>query len=248
MLYRGIPNHYLNQVAESLGVENPEVIVQKISPALMQITYPQIDEQFVAREFAEICRAQANYNHSGESVVASRQLQSVFVTDGNRTANLITEALGNAGIGRLPATETEAADFAIVIAQHTLAPSAYSHWLNNSVPHIAVIFDFEGVLVTPVIQAGKTPCLTCFHEQEVAKDSAWPEIASQLLFSEQKFDDSTSRLFGAAIACQRALDSIDASGGFKIEERNRIGYRLNLKAGTVSEFRWDFSSNCLCQQ
>jgi hypothetical protein len=116
------------------------------------------------------------------------------------------------------------------------------------IPHVAVIFDHDGVTISPVIETGKTPCLTCFHEQQILKDSAWPEIASQLLFSEQKFDDSTSRLFAAAIATQRTLDRIDELSNFRVQDRNRIGYRLSISAGTVSEFRWEFSSSCLCQK
>lgn len=247
MLYKGMPNSYLHQAAQSLGVENAEEILQQITPTLMEVTFPQIDEDFVARNFAEICRAQSTYNHSGESVIAQRKLRSVFVTETTNCGALVADALNNSGVGQIATDLSRNCDFAILIGNHVLAPSSYAHWLNSVIPHVAIVFDNDGVTVSPVIETGKTPCLTCFHEQQIAKDSAWPEIASQLLFSEQKFDDSTSRLFGAAIATQRALESIDQLANFVIQDRNRIGYRLSIRTGSVSEFRWDFAERCLCK-
>lgn len=248
MLYKGMPNSYLEEAAEKLGVPNPNEILEAITPVLLEVSFPQVDEDFVARNFAEICRAQSTYNHSGESIIAQRQLHSVFLTSDPGCGKLLNDALTNSGIGKINSSEQETHDFAILIGQQVLPPSSYSHWLNSMIPHIAVVFDHDGVTVSPVIETGKTPCLTCFHEQQIKHDESWPEIASQLLFSEQKFDDATSRLFGAAIASQRALDSIDELGSFVIHERNRVGYRLSIRSGSVSEFRWEFSGRCLCKQ
>ncbi|MFM6978169.1 MAG: hypothetical protein ACKOWR_05610 [Micrococcales bacterium] len=248
MLYKGMPNFHLEEAAEKLGVTNSEEILEAISTTLLEVTFPQVDEDFVSRNFAEICRAQSTYNHSGESVIAQRRMHSVFIQTDTDCGQLLHDALTNSGIGRINKDEQDRHDFAILIGQQVLPPSSYAHWLNTMTPHVAIIFDHDGVTVSPVIDTGKTPCLTCFHEQQIEIDAAWPEIASQLLFSEQKFDDSTSRLFAAAIASQRALDSIDQLGNFVIQERNRVGYRLSIRSGTVSEFRWEFSGRCLCKQ
>ena len=248
MLYKGIPNSYLQEAADKLGVTNPDEILEAVTPTLLEVSFPQVDEEFVARNFAEICRAQSTYNHSGESIIAQRKLHSVFVSNDAGCGKLLLDSLSNSGIGRISSSDQDQHDFAILIGHQVLPPSSYAHWLNSMVPHVAVIFDHDGVSVSPVIETGKTPCLTCFHEQQVRLDQAWPEIASQLLFSEQKFDDSTSRLFGAAIASQRALDCIDELASFVIRDRNRVGYRLSIRTGTVTEFRWEFSARCLCKQ
>ena len=248
MLYRGMPDNYITEAAKNLGVDNQEEILNTLSPVLLNVTFPQVDEDFVSRNFAEICRAQSTYNHSGEAVIAQRKLQTVHLSESGKTTKLLTEALENSGIGRITSKHLPRPDFAILIANHVLAPSAYSHWLNEGVPHVAVIFNEQGVAVSPVIETGKTPCLTCFHEQQIDRDSSWPELASQLLFSDQRFDDSTSSLFASAIACQRALESIDQLGNFVVQSRNRIGYRLDVASGSVSEFRWGFADRCLCQQ
>ena len=247
MLYRGMPDNFLPEAARNLGVENHEEILQAVSPVLLNVTFPQVDEDFVNRNFAEICRAQSTYNHSGEAVIAKRKLHAVYLSECGATTKLLTDSLSNSGIGKITQSQSARADFAVLIANHVLAPSAYSHWLNECVPHIAILFDEKGVTVSPVIETGKTPCLTCFHEQQKDRDSSWPELASQLLFSEQRFDDATSSLFGSAIACQRALESIDLLGNFAIQSRNRIGYRLDIASGSVSEYRWDFSERCLCK-
>ena len=248
MLYKGMPNSYLQEASDKLGVPNPNEILEAISPALIEVTYPQVDEEFVKRNFAEICRAQSTYNHTGESVIAQRKLHSIFISAPDGCGRLLSESLCNSGIGRVNSDERTPHDFAILIGNQVLPPSSYSHWLNSMTPHLAIIFDHDGVTVSPIIETGKTPCLTCFHEQQINRDDAWPELASQLLFSEQKFDDSTSRLFGAAIASQRSLDCIDELGSFVIKERNRVGYRLSIRNGTVSEFRWEFANRCLCKQ
>lgn len=248
MLYRGMPNFYLEEAADKLGVENPNEMLATLGPVLLEVSFPQVDEEFVARNFAEICRAQSSYNHSGESIIAQRKLHSVYVSKDLGCGNLLHEALSNSGIGRINSDESDEHDFAILIGNQVLPPQKYSHWLNSMIPHVAIIFDHDGVTVSPVIETGKTPCLTCFHEQEVERDDSWPEIASQLLFSNQRFDDSTSRLFGAAIASQRALACVDELASFAIQDRNRVGYRLSIRTGTVSEYRWDFSSRCLCKQ
>ena len=138
-------------------------------------------------------------------------------------------------------------DFAILISQNAVSPAEYRSWLGRSISHISIVFDSDGVTVSPVIESSKTPCLSCFHEGETARDQHWPAIASQLLFSNQKCDDSASQLFAAGISTQRALQYIDGQRGFKIEDSNRTGYRLSMTSGKVTEFFWQFDESCSCQ-
>ena len=247
MLTKGIPNSYFRQVAADLGVDTVDEFLTSIQPALIQSTEFAIDQDFVANQFAEICRAQASYNHTGAAIMANRKASRVFA-GGDASSELAVTSLANSGVGLVTANPDKVVDFAILFSQHTIAPGQYSTWLSNMTPHIAVIFDQVGVLVTPVIEAGKTPCLTCYHEQLTAQDSAWPSLASQLLFSEQKFDDSVSKHFGVGIAVNRALNAIDSLAKFGISETNRLGYRLDVASGTVSTLAWGFAERCLCQQ
>lgn len=172
MLYKGIPNSYLQEAARSLAIGEPQEIVDLVAPALMKITFPQVDEEFVQRNFSEICRAQATYNHSGESVIAQRKLRMVFVTENNPCAQLLQDALSNSGIGKIDSEIRDNCDFAILIGNLVLPPSSYSHWLNSMVPHVAIVFDEDGVTVSPVIETGKLLASPVFMNSKL------PEIPS----------------------------------------------------------------------
>ena len=117
----------------------------------------------------------------------------------------------------------------------------------DGVAHLSVVFDAEGVTISPVIEVAKSPCLSCFHENQTAADTAWPAIASQLLFSKQDFDDSVAALFAAAIACQRVLQFVDRAAGFDSSSIDSTGYRLSIGSGQVSEIQWQFSAACACR-
>ena len=245
LLLRGMPNGLVREMADTLGVQEHEKLISALEPALMDYRFAHVDADFVAKQFAEICRVQSTHNFNGEAVIAGRKLRRVFVSEPH---DLLQNALSNSGVGEVRSDNFLQFDFAILIAHHAVSPQSYSPWLSAAVPHVAIIYNADGVVVTPVIERGKTPCLNCFHQEQSKLDSAWPELASQMLFSKQRFDDSTSQLFGSAIACQRALETLDALSDFEVRDRNRMGYRLSFSSGTVSEFAWGYASECLCQQ
>ena len=115
MLYKGMPNSYLKEAAGKLGVTNPDEILEAVRPTLLEVSFPQVDEEFVARNFAEICRAQSTYNHSGESIIAQRKLHSVFVSTDAGCGKLLLDSLSNSGIGRISTSDQDHHDFAILI-------------------------------------------------------------------------------------------------------------------------------------
>jgi hypothetical protein len=164
---------------------------------------------------------------------------------------LIFESLEQSAIGNVidnfDETTIAAIDFAILLANNAVAPSDYSRFMACGIAHISVVFDADCVTVSPVIESGKTPCLSCFHENQNATDSAWPAIASQLLFSSQKFDDSVASLFAAAIVSQRALQFCDQLADFEPAEVNRTGYKMSIASGEISEVNWSFSEACACR-
>lgn len=248
MLYKGIPNTYFKALAKEYAAEDAEALLDLVKPALLQSTNYPTDEDFVAKQFAEICRAQSSYNHSANAVIANRKSARVYLSNGDGVGQLISNALRNSGVVSIGDQAEKNFDVAILIGQHAFAPSAYACWLSRMVPHVAVLFDEEGVLVTPIIEPGKTACLSCYHEKLTTADPAWPALASQLLFSKQKLDDSTSKLFGAAIAVSRVLSHIDGLGAFGSTEPDRSAYRMNIAQGSVRKLGWSFAPNCLCKQ
>ena len=252
LLSRGIADDYFDEVAAAVGVEDAPQFLKSIDKTLLRdAAKPSgLSAQFIETRFAEICRAQAIHSREGAAVLAERQLRQVFVQPKTSANPSILKSLEQSGIGRLfsdsPA-ETDQLDFAVLLANNAISPIDYRRWMLQSVAHISVVFDSEGVTVSPVIERAKTPCLSCFHENRTAEDSAWPAIASQLLFSRQEFDDSVASLFAAAIVCQRVLQFCDHLSDFEPAEANRTGYRLSIESGQISEVHWGFSKICECR-
>lgn len=252
LLYRGIPDDYFDEAAAAVGAENAGEILEAVKPNLLGMAgfQTRLSAEFIEKSFAEICRAQASFAVEGSAVLEMRQLSRVFVQGESTTSALISESLKNAAVAKvlvdsISAEEIEQIDFAILISNNAVSPADYSRFMNRAIAHISIVFDSVGVSVSPVIENSKTPCLTCFHENQTDVDSLWPTIATQMLFSKLEFDDSTARLFAASLACQRALQHIDAA--LAREPISEVGYRLNIATGAITEFEWPFNSNCLCR-
>lgn len=250
LLLRGIPANSLSMAANELQVPDAEALLSQLGPTLLSDEPPMpIDRDYIEQHFAEICRVQATYAVEGSRVIAARNRAAVFVSDCATTPRL-AEALTASGVGQVFSERTApknlaALDIAITIDQSAIRPVNHRRWLALAVPHIAIQFDSGGVFISPLLEVGKTPCLTCL---QINTDEAQLAIDSQLLFSSQRFDDSVSEHFAIAIATQTALRRIDEISGFEISDFHRVGYRLNTANGSIHEFRWQFAEACLCHR
>jgi len=148
---------------------------------------------------------------------------------------------------KLSARNLEAIDCAAIVAQQALEPRRYVQWLNRDVPHLALTFEVDCASVSPLIVPGRGPCLFCLEQSRVNRDENWPVIASQLVTTKQRLDDSASRLFCAGVAIQKILSQLDSVGGFSQTEKELVGYRLNLLSGEISELRWGEHKACTCR-
>lgn len=253
LLSRGIADDYFEDVASAVAAENAPELLGKIDSVLLRDAahLTELSAEFIETRFAEICRAQAIHSRDGALILSRRKSQTVFVQSSTAASRLIFESLEQSAIGNVidnfDETTIAAIDFAILLANNAVAPSDYSRFMACGIAHISVVFDADCVTVSPVIESGKTPCLSCFHENQNATDSAWPAIASQLLFSSQKFDDSVASLFAAAIVSQRALQFCDQLADFEPAEVNRTGYKMSIASGEISEVNWSFSEACACR-
>lgn len=260
LLARGIADEYFDDVAEAVAAENPRELLAQLDSVLLRDSAmpPQLSAEFLEARFAEICRAQAIHSREGAAILAARQTRKVFVQSKTAAQELIVHSLRQSGIGEVvtehrsfeefaEVTTCESFDFAVLLSNNAVAPRDYTKWMVDGVAHLSVVFDAEGVTISPVIEVAKSPCLSCFHENQTAADAAWPAIASQLLFSKQDFDDSVAALFAAAIACQRVLQFVDRAAGFDSSSIDNTGYRLSIGSGQISEIQWQFSAACACR-
>ncbi len=260
LLSRGIADDYFNDVAAAVGAENHRELLAKIDSTLLrEASLPtELSAEFLESRFAEICRAQAIHSRAGESILSARQARRVFVQANTTSQELIVHSLRQSGVGEVTSEldhpenaeeniAPERFDFAVLLSNNAVAPRDFAKWMVDGVPHISAVFDSEGVTISPVIEVSKSPCLSCFHENQTAADSAWPAIASQLLFSKQKFDDAVASHFAAAIVCQRVLQFVDQAAGFEPAPTEHVGYRLSVGSGQISEIRWQSNAACACR-
>jgi hypothetical protein len=260
LLARGIADEYFDDVAEAVAAENPRELLAQLDSVLLRDSAmpPKLSAEFLEARFAEICRAQAIHSREGAAILTARQTRKVFVQTKTAAQELIVHSLRQSGLGEVvtehrsfeefaEVTTCESFDFAVLLSNNAVAPRDYAKWMVDGVAHLSVVFDSEGVTISPVIEVAKSPCLSCFHENQTAADTAWPAIASQLLFSKQDFDDSVAALFAAAIACQRVLQFVDRAAGFDSSSIDSTGYRLSIGSGQISEIQWQFSAACACR-
>ena len=148
---------------------------------------------------------------------------------------------------KLTARNLEAIDCAAIIAHEAIEPRRYVQWLNRDVPHLALSFEVDHASVSPLIVPGRGPCLFCLEQARVKQDPSWPVLASQLVTTKDRLDDSSSRLFCAGVAIQKILAQLDSVGDFRQTDKELVGYRLHLSSGTISEFRWPEHEACSCK-
>lgn len=148
---------------------------------------------------------------------------------------------------KLTERNLEAIDCAVIVAHQAIEPRRYVQWLNRDVPHLALMFEADEASVSPLIVPGRGPCLFCLEETRKQADSSWPVIASQLVTSKDRLDDSASRLFCAGLAMQKILAQLDNVGGFKQTQGELVGYRLDTSSGAVTEFSWPEQDSCSCR-
>jgi molybdopterin/thiamine biosynthesis adenylyltransferase len=147
----------------------------------------------------------------------------------------------------LTSRNLEAIDCAAIVSHQAIEPRRYVQWLNRDVPHVAISFETDKASVSPLIVPGRGACLYCLEQTRTDEDPSWPVIASQLVASEGRFDDSASRLFCAGLAIQKMLAQLDDIGGFRQTEKELVGYQLQLASGVVSEFHWSEHDACSCR-
>jgi hypothetical protein len=148
---------------------------------------------------------------------------------------------------KLSERNLESIDCAALIGQQVIEPRRYVQWLNRDVPHVALTFEVDHASVSPLIVPGRGACLFCLEEARINHDSSWPVVASQLVTSKDRLDDSASRLFCAGLAIQKILAQLDDAGDFKQTAKELVGYQLNLFTGAITEFSWPEHEACSCR-
>jgi hypothetical protein len=128
---------------------------------------------------------------------------------------------------------------AILIATDVVSPASYQIWLARDVPHLSIVFDEEGVEVSPLVVPGKTSCLSCYEKYRLENLANWPVIAPQLLALERSLADSAMLLFASGVVVNQVLNYLDL---LKYEP---LSLRLD-RSGQIASFIPP-ASNCGCR-
>ena len=103
----------------------------------------------------------------------------------------------------------DSVNLAVLIATDIVNPASYQTWQARDIAHISIVFDEEGVEVSPLIEPGKTSCLACFEKYRLETEPNWPVIAPQLLALERTLADSALLLFASGVAVNQILNYLD---------------------------------------
>ena len=123
----------------------------------------------------------------------------------------------------------DAVSLAVLITTDIVNPASYQIWQARDIPHLSIVFDEEGVEVSPLIEPGKTSCLACYEKHRIETEPNWPVIAPQLLALDRTLADSALLLFARGVAVNQILNFIDHGQS----ESNAV--RLN-RDGKIASF------------
>ena len=103
----------------------------------------------------------------------------------------------------------DSVNLAVLITNDIVNPASYQTWQARDVTHISIVFDEEGVEVSPLVEPGKTSCLACYEKYRLETEPNWPIIAPQLLALERNLADSALLLFASGVAVNQVLNYLD---------------------------------------
>jgi len=156
---------------------------------------------------------------------------------GARSVLRLEEALADAGVDVV-----DDPDAVAVIVRHGAVPARdAAALLAEDRPHLPLAFDAGGSTVGPLVEPGRTPCLSCRDSHDRDRDPAWAALHVQLL----ERDPGRVPLGGIAAAAETIAELLGTrseavrNGSGRLIRISRDGRRSSRTAG--------FHADCLCR-
>lgn len=131
-------------------------------------------------------------------------------------------------------------DVVVLTGHQVTDPAEVGRWRAAEVPVLQIRYEAGSLSVSPVL-AGDSGCLNCEVQYLQDQDSAHLAIATQLLESQLRFDDSAGRLLACGLAVHTILKFIDGVA------TDQIGYSLERWPSPVlSSKTWTAHPGCSC--
>jgi bacteriocin biosynthesis cyclodehydratase domain-containing protein len=171
---------------------------------------------------------------------------TILVVGTGSTANSVANDLAASGhrvlIAReTRAAETQACDFAVIVAHYVVPPELHGLWLRRDIPHLAVVISDTETVVGPVIEPGSGPCLHCIQRYRTESDASWPAIATQLAIRRPPVESPLLASEAAALA-SRVVARRLADG----EAAPAVSRVIAAGTGNVTEREWHPHPQCGC--
>lgn len=215
------PLTWRSPFAVQIGIDPVRVVLDEVTES---------DERMLAALTVGVSRPGLEMLGSGDPRELLQRLDPVlqpprpaareYVVAISGTGSLVThlaECLAHHGVSVLtaqrPGDIQHTPDLAIMVGHYVLSPESRGVWLRRDVPHAPVVFSDTGIVVGPLIEPGRAPCLLCLDLHRRDADAAWPAIASQLLGRRASAESELLSVEAAAVVARLALSRLGGRPG-----------------------------------
>ncbi len=134
----------------------------------------------------------------------------VHATDvGRARGAAVAEALRATGAVAVDGFGADAADLVVLVEHGVADPAGHRVLVTDGTPHLSVVLREASVLVGPLVQPGRTPCLRCLDLHRTDADPDWPAIAAQLAVRHPDAEETAVATVGAALGAAHTLAFLD---------------------------------------
>lgn len=178
---------------------------------------------------------------------AERSTARVSIVGEGETAQRIahTLALAGASVSLSAAATDEDSDLGIAIGHYVLDPESYGFWLRRDLPHLPVVFGDDSVLIGPLVEPGRSPCLYCLEHYRRDADASWSAIASQLWGRRTRSETPLVSVEVAARVARLVTQRLD-HGRPSARSMTARSFRLAVDSGEVTRRDWMPHPDCGC--
>lgn len=138
---------------------------------------------------------------------------------------------------------------AVLCARDAVAPDQGAGWQRAGVPHLPVVLRDEEVVIGPLVQPGRSPCLRCLDLHRRDRDSAWPRILTQISSPAEELTPPvdappTHVSVISSVVAMIVLASLDGSTGDPPPAG--VSWQISLPWPDVRTRVWEGHPHCDC--
>lgn len=200
-----------------LGSLEPVTVIAEVTPAQERML-SALTTGAARSELAVIARSCGGTERDADDLLAavepalvrSAPSGTVVVAGTSPAHERVADALAWQGVTTVIAAAAEDAehvnaDLAVIVGSFVIEPAFHGLWLRRDVPHLPVVFGGATVLVGPMVEPGRGPCLHCAERYRTDDDPAWPAIATQLWGRRTALETPIVLAEAIALSCRLVL-------------------------------------------